>query len=59
MGLTWRDLASSIAMLLMVVAYVLFVSGVSLGMLSSAVVATTFLWLTATIWHVLAIGSQP
>jgi hypothetical protein len=23
------------------------------------VVATTFLWLTGTIWHVLAIGSEP
>ena len=123
MGLTWRDLVSSIAILVMVLAYALFESGVSRGLLSSAwaasavelvlgsicavsaaadlharpqplqgvifrrittvlgtiavlaglagliassgqaleilVVATTFLWLTATIWHVLAIGSQP
>jgi hypothetical protein len=123
MGLTWRDLVSSVTVILMVLAYAWFQSGASPGLLSSAwaasavelvlgsicavsaagdlhdrpqsrqgvifrkittvlgtiavlaglagliassrhaleilVVATTFLWLTATIWHVLAIGSQP
>lgn len=123
MGLTWRDLVSSVTVLVMILAYASFEYGTSLGLLSSAwaasaaelvlgsicavsaagdlhtrpqprpgvifrkittvlgtiavlaglagliansghaleilVVATTFLWLTATIWHVLAIGSQP
>jgi len=36
MGLTWRDLVSSIAVLLMVLAYASFVSAPSLGLLSSA-----------------------
>ncbi|HEV3295306.1 MAG TPA: hypothetical protein VG123_40525 [Streptosporangiaceae bacterium] len=123
LGLTWRDLVSSAAVLAMVLAYVTFDYGSRLLLLSSAwrasavelllgcicavaaafdlhtrpqprdgqifrrittvlgvialvagltgliansghavevvVVATTFLWLTGTIWHVLAIGSEP
>jgi len=122
MGLTWKDLVSSVAVMLMILAYASFVYGSSLLLLSSAwaasavelvlgsicavcaagdlhtrpqtlqgvifrrittvlgviallaglagliansahavevvVVATTFLWLTGTIWHVLSIGSQ-
>jgi hypothetical protein len=122
MGLTWRDLVSSAAVLAMILAYVTFDYGSRLLLLSSAwgasvvelllgcicavaaafdlhtrpqprhgqifrrittvlgviallagltgliansghavevvVVATTFLWLTGTIWHVLAIGSE-
>ncbi len=123
MGLTWRDLVSSVAVLAMILAYVAFGYGTRMPLLSSAwgasvvelvlgcvcavaaaydlhtqrlprhgeifrrittvlgviallaaltgliansghavevvVVATTFLWLTATIWHVLAIGAPP
>ncbi len=123
MGLTWRDLVSSVTALVMILAYVSFAYGTSLPLLSSAwaasavelilgglcavtaagdlhtrpqpwpgvifrrittvlgaiallaglagliansghaveilVVTTTFLWLTAFIWHVLSIGSQP
>ena len=122
MGLTWKDLVSSVAVLAMVLAYAAFAYGTSLLLLSSAwaasavelvlgaicavsaagdlhtrpqqlqglifrkittvlgviallaglfgliansahaveivVVATSFLWLTATIWHVLSIGSE-
>jgi hypothetical protein len=122
MGLTWRDLVSSAALVAMVLAYVELESRSSLLLLSSAwttsavelvlgaicavtaaadlhtepqpqagrivrrittalgsialvaglaglagnsghaveivVVATTFLWLAATIWHVLSIGSE-
>jgi hypothetical protein len=121
-GLTWRDLVSSVTVLLMVLAYVSFMYGSHMLLLSSAwatsavelvlgsicavsaaadlhtrpqtqqgvifrrittvlgaiallaglaglivnsghaveilVVATGFLWLTATIWHVLSIGSD-
>lgn len=123
MGLTWRDLVSSVTVAVMILAYASFDYGTGLLMLSGAwaasavelvlgsicavsaaadlhtrpqprhgvifrkvttvlgaiallaglsglianswqaveflVVATTFLWLTATIWHVLSIGSQP
>jgi hypothetical protein len=123
MGLTWRDLVSSITALAMILAYIAFEYGTHLLLLSSAwaasavelvlgsvcavsaagdlhtrpqprqgvifrkittvlgaiallagltgliansghaleilVVVTAFLWLTATIWHVLTIGSQP
>ncbi len=123
MGLTWRDLVSSVTVVVMIVAYTSFAYGSGLLLLSSAwaasavelvlgsicavsaagdlhtrpqprqgvifrkvttvlgaiallagltgliansghalevlVVTTTFLWLTATIWHVLTIGSQP
>jgi hypothetical protein len=123
MGLTWRDLVSSAAVLAMILAYVFFDYGTRMLLLSSAwaasavelvlaaicavsaaadlhtrpqprqgvifrrvttvlgtiallaglagliadnghaveilVVATGFLWLTATIWHVLSIGSGP
>jgi hypothetical protein len=122
MGLTWRDLVSSVTVVVMILAYASFEYGTSLVLLSSAwaasavelvlgsicavcaagdlhtrpqlrqgvifrkvttvlgaiallaglsgliassghavevlVVATTFLWLTATIWHVLSIGPQ-
>jgi hypothetical protein len=122
-GLTWRDLVSSAAIVVMILAYTAFMSGTDLLLLSSAwtasavalvlgaicavsaagdlhtrpqplqgvifrkvttvlgaiallagltgliadsgkaleilVVATGFLWLTATIWHVLTIGSEP
>jgi len=122
-GLTWRDLVSSAAILVMLLAYTAFKIGTDLLLLSSAwtasavalvlgaicavsaagdlhtrpqplqgvifrkvttvlgaiallagltgliadsgkaleilVVATGFLWLTATIWHVLTIGSEP
>jgi hypothetical protein len=122
-GLTWRDLVSSAAIVAMIVAYMAFKMGTGLLLLSSAwtasavalvlgaicvvsaagdlhtrpqplqgvifrkittvlgaiallagltgliadsgkaleilVVATGFLWLTATIWHVLTIGSEP
>jgi hypothetical protein len=123
MGLTWRDLVSSAAVVVMVWSFVVFQEGTHLLLLSSAwaasatglvlgsvcavsaagdlhtrpqppqgvifrkittvlgaigllaglaglignsgraleflVVATGFLWLTGTIWHVLTIGSQP
>ena len=123
MGLTWRDLVSSAAVVTMMMAFVAFRFGTDLPLLSSAwtasvvelalgcicavsaagdlhtrpqpregvifrkvttvlgtiallaglialiadsghaleilVVVTGFLWLTATIWHVLTIGSQP
>jgi hypothetical protein len=123
MGLTWRDLVSSAAIVAMMLAYAAFMTGTDLPLLSSAwatgavelvlggicavsaagdlhtrpqpregvifrkvttvlgtiallaglialiadsgralkilVVFTTFLWLTATIWHVLTIGSEP
>jgi hypothetical protein len=122
-GLTWRDLVSSAAIVAMVLAYTAFKTGTDLRLLSSAwtasavelvlgaicavsaagdlhtrpqplqgvifrkvttvlgaiallaglagliadsgkaleilVVAMGFLWLTATIWHVLTIGSDP
>jgi hypothetical protein len=122
MGLTWRDLVSSVTVAVMIVAYAGFAYGTSMLLLSSAwaasavelvlgsicavsaagdlhtrpqprqgvifrkvttvlgaiallaglagliansghavevlVVFTTFLWLAATIWHVLSIGSQ-
>jgi hypothetical protein len=122
-GLTWRDLVSSAAVVVMLLAYTAFKIGTDLLLLSSAwiasavelvlgaicavsaagdlhtrpqplqgvifrkvttvlgaiallagltgliadsgkaleilVVATGFLWLTATIWHVLTIGSEP
>jgi len=122
-GLTWRDLVSSAAILVMILVYTTFKTGTDLLLLSSAwtasavalvlgaicavsaagdlhtrpqplqgvifrkvttvlgaiallagltgliadsgqaleilVVATGFLWLTATIWHVLTIGSEP
>ena len=122
MGLTWRDLVSSAAIVTMMTVYVAFRTGTDVPLLSSAwtasvveivlgcicavsaagdlhtrpqpregvifrrvttvlgtiallaglialiadseaalevlVVTTTFLWLTATIWHVLTIGSQ-
>jgi hypothetical protein len=122
-GLTWRDLVSSAAVVVMVLVYTAFKIGTDLLLLSSAwtasavalvlgaicavsaagdlhtrpqplqgvifrkittvlgaiallagltgliadsgkaleilVVATGFLWLTATIWHVLTIGSEP
>ncbi len=122
-GLTWRDLVSSAAIVVMFLAYTAFKMGTDLLLLSSAwtasavalvlgaicavsaagdlhtrpqplqgvifrkittvlgaialltgltgliadsgkaleilVVATGFLWLTATIWHVLTIGSEP
>jgi hypothetical protein len=122
-GLTWRDLVSSAAIVVMVLAYTAFKIGTDLLLLSSAwtasavalvlgaicavsaagdlhtrpqplqgvifrkvttvlgaiallaglagliadsgkaleilVVATGFLWLTATIWHVLTMGSEP
>jgi hypothetical protein len=122
MGLTWRDLASSVAVLVMVLAYWSFVYQSGVPLLRSAwatsavelilgcacavtaaadlhtrpqpragrivrrittalgsialvaglaglagnsahaveilVVATTFLWLAATVWHVLSIGSE-
>ena len=123
MGLTWRDLVSSAAVVTMMMAFVAFRFGTDLPLLSSAwtasvvelalgcicavsaagdlhtrpqpregvifrkvptvlgtiallaglialiadsghaleilVVVTGFLWLTATIWHVLTIGSEP
>jgi hypothetical protein len=123
MGLTWRDLVSSAAVVAMILVYVEFVFGARVVLLSSAwgasavelvlgcicavaaaydlhtrpqprngqifrrittvlgviallaglaglitnsgqavevvVVATTFLWLTGTIWHVLSIGAPP
>ena len=123
MGLTWRDLVSSAAIVTMLWAFVAFKTGTDLPLLSSAwtasvvelvlgcicavsaagdrptrpqpregvifrkvttvlgtiallaglialiadsghaleilVVITGFLWLTATIWHVLTIGSEP
>ena len=123
MGLTWRDLVSSAAVVTMMMAFVAFRFGTDLPLLSSAwtasvvelvlggvcavsaagdlhtrpqpregvifrrvttvlgtmallaglialiadsghaleilVVITGFLWLTATIWHVVTIGSQP
>jgi hypothetical protein len=123
MGLTWRDLVSSVTVVVMILAYMVFDYGTRMLLLSSAwaasavelvlaalcavtaavdlhtrpqlrqgvifrrvttvlgaaallaglagliadsghavevlVVATVFLWLTATIWHVLSIGSQP
>jgi len=123
MGLTWRDLVSSAAVVTMMLAFVAFRAGTDLPLLSSAwtasvvelvlgcicavsaagdlhtrpqppegvifrrvttvlgtiallaglialiansgraleilVVITGFLWLTATIWHVLTIGSEP
>ena len=123
MGLTWRDLVLSAAVVTMILAYTAFKVGTDLPLLSSAwtasvgelvlgcicavsaagdlhtrpqprqgvifrrvttvlgtiallaglialignsahaleilVVITAFLWLTATIWHVLTIGSQP
>jgi hypothetical protein len=122
-GLTWRDLVSSAAIVVMFLAYTAFKMGTDLLLLSSAwtasavalvlgaicavsaagdlhtrpqplqgvifrkittvlgaiallagltgliadsgkaleilVVATGFLWLTATVWHVLTIGSEP
>jgi hypothetical protein len=122
-GLTWRDLVSSAAIVAMIMAYMAFKMGTDLLLLSSAwtasavvlvlgaicavsaagdlhtrpqplqgvifrkittvlgaiallagltgliadsgkaleilVVVTGFLWLTATIWHVLTIGSEP
>ncbi len=122
MGLTWRDLLSSVTILVMILAWAAFEYGTSMLLLSSPwaasavelllaaicavsaagdlhtrpqprdgvifrkittvlgtialltglagviansahavevlVVVTTFLWLTATIWHVLSIGSQ-
>jgi len=122
MGLTWRDLVSSVTLVVMLLAYLSFEYGTHLVLLSTAwaasavelvlgsicaviassdlhtrqqpwpgqifrrvttvlgaiallaglagliansghaveilVVATTFLWLTATIWHVLSIGSS-
>jgi len=122
-GLTWRDLVSSAAIVVMIMAYMAFKMGTGLLLLSSAwtasavalvlgaicavsaagdlhtrpqplqgvifrkittvlgaiallagltgliadsgqaleilVVVTGFLWLTATIWHVLTIGSEP
>jgi small-conductance mechanosensitive channel len=122
-GLTWRDLVSSAAIVAMIMAYMTFKMGTGLLLLSSAwtasavalvlgaicavsaagdlhtrpqplqgvifrkvttvlgaiallagltgliadsgqalealVVVTGFLWLTATIWHVLTIGSEP
>ena len=122
MGLTWRDLASSVTVLVMIVAYAALMYGTTFPLLSSAwatsgvelvlgslcaviaaadlhlrpqprngvifrrvttvfgaiallaglagliannkhlveimVVSTGFLWLTAFIWHVLAIGSE-
>ena len=123
MGLTWRDLASSVIILVMILGYSAFQLGTSLRLLSTAwqvsalelvlgcfcaviaaadlhtrllpqqgriyrrittvlgavalvagliglvansghalevmVVTTVFLWLTATIWHVLSIGEEP
>jgi hypothetical protein len=123
MGLTWRDLVSSVTVAVMILVYASFDYGTGLLMLSGAwaasavelvlgsicavsaaadlhtrpqqrqgvifrkvttvlgaiallaglsglianswqavevlVVAATFLWLTATIWHVLSIGAQP
>ncbi len=123
MGMTWRDLVSSVAVLAMIFAYVVFEFGTRMMLLSTAwrasvvelvlaticavaaaydlhtrpqprhgqifrrittvlgviallaalagliansrkavevvVVATTFLWLTGTIWHVLSIGAPP
>jgi len=123
MGLTWRDLVSSAAVVTMILAFTAFKVGTDIPLLSSAwaasavelvlggicavsaagdlhtrpqprqgvifrkvttvlgtiallaglialiadsgraleilVVITAFLWLTATIWHVLTIGSQP
>jgi hypothetical protein len=123
MGLTWRDLASSVTVIAMILAYTWFMYGMGSLLLSSAwsasavelvlgsvcavcaagdlhtrpqplqglifrkvttvlgtiallaglagliansvkaleilVVFTIFLWLTATIWHVLTIGSEP
>lgn len=123
MGLTWRDLVSSVTVVVMILVYTAFQEGTGRLLLSSAgaasavelvlgsicavsaasdlhtrpqppqgvlfrkvttvlgaiallaglaglaannghalevlVVVTTFLWLTATIWHVLTIGSQP
>jgi hypothetical protein len=123
MGLTWRDLVSSAAIVTMIAAFMAFRTGTHLPLLSSAwtasvvelvlggvcavsaagdlhtrpqpregvvfrrvttvlgtgallagllaliadsghaleilVVITGFLWLTATIWHVVTIGSQP
>jgi hypothetical protein len=123
MGLTWRDLVSSAAVVTMILAFTAFKVGTHLPLLSSAwaasavelvlagicavsaagdlhtrpqprqgmifrkittvlgtiallaglialiansgraleglVVTTAFLWLTATIWHVLTIGSEP
>jgi len=123
MGLTWRDLVSSVTVVLMILAYTWFMYGMGSLLLSSAwaasavelvlgsvcavsaagdlhtrpqplqgvifrkvttvlgtiallaglagliadsvkaleilVVFTIFLWLTATIWHVLTIGSEP
>ncbi len=123
MGLTWRDLVSSVAVLAMLIVYVTFYFGTRMMLLSTAwgasvvelalatvcavaaaydlharpqpgygrifrrittvlgaiallaalagviadsrkavevvVVATTFLWLTGTIWHVLSIGAPP
>ncbi len=123
MGLTWRDLVSSVTVVVMILAYTASVYGTGSLLLSSAwaasavelvlgticavsaagdlhtrpqplpgvifrkvttvlgtiallaglagliansgkaleilVVVTTFLWLTATIWHVLTIGSEP
>ena len=123
MGLTWRDLVSSVTVVLMILAYTWFMYGMGSLLLSSAwaasavelvlgsvcavsaagdlhtrpqplqglifrkvttvlgtiavlaglagliansvkaleilVVFTIFLWLTATIWHVLSIGEEP
>ena len=123
MGLTWRDLVSSAAVVTMILAFTAFKAGTDMPLLSSAwaasavelvlggicavsaagdlhtrpqprqgvifrkvttvlgtiallaglialiadsgraleglVVITGFLWLTATIWHVLTIGSEP
>ena len=123
MGLTWRDLVSSAAVVTMIIAFMAYRAGTDLPLLSSAwaagavdlvlgcicavsgagdlhtrpqpregvifrrvttvlgtiallaglialiadsghaleilVVITGFLWLTATIWHVLTIGSEP
>jgi hypothetical protein len=123
MGLTWRDLVSSVTVIVMILAYTWFMYGMGSLLLSSAwaasavelvlgsicavsaagdlhtrpqsrqgvifrkvttvlgtiallaglagligdsvkaleilVVFTIFLWLTATIWHVLTIGSEP
>jgi hypothetical protein len=123
MGLTWKDLVSSVTILVMILAYTALLYGTALPLLSSAwtasavelvlgaicavtaagdlhtrpqpwqgeifrrvttvlgtiallaglaglianswhaveilVVTTAFLWVTATIWHVLTMGSQP
>jgi hypothetical protein len=56
MGLTWRDLVSSVAVTVMVVAYALFAYGTSLLLLSSAWAASAVELVLGSICAVTAAG---